>query len=124
MGYARVLALVLDPALDDEAFDDPPWLRDVLPDVPSDGAVTLPRGSESAQRGDEFGKSRGLDPIFDLDENRPAVVGRLDGYHRFGPNGSRATDRWLNPAAGASGTPGSAPQPPRRQQTPAPWERW
>ena len=32
MGHPRVLALVFDPALDDEALDDPPGLRDIFPD--------------------------------------------------------------------------------------------
>lgn len=53
--YPTVLALVLDPAFDDEAFDHAPFLGCILPDVPADRSVALSYRMERAQCSDEFG---------------------------------------------------------------------
>lgn len=69
VGDAGVLALMLHPAFDDEAFQHPSGLGDILPHVPADRPVALAHGAEAAQGRDELRLLRGRDPVFDLDEH-------------------------------------------------------
>src|SRR5512138_3782934 len=85
MGHSRMLALMLDPALDDEAFDDSARLGNILPYIPTHGAIAIAFGAEAAQGRYELSKSCRLDPIFDVDENRTAVFRRLNRDDRLCP---------------------------------------
>jgi hypothetical protein len=83
--HPGMLALMFDPAFDDETFEDSARFGYILPDVPADGAVTLPDRAETTQGGYEFCLARRFDPIIDLDQNRAAVSGGLQCHDRFGP---------------------------------------
>src|SRR4029077_7029832 len=82
---ALVLAQVLEPGLDDEAFDVTPVLSRILVDSPHDGAVAA---ANRLQVADGFHKGirlKGIDAVFDLDADRSFVGGRDEVEVRLGP---------------------------------------
>lgn len=69
-----VLAPVLQPRADKEIFEIAPGVGRVLEQASRMGAVAAPLALERVHRGDEGGRTGGLDPVFHGDQHRPAIV--------------------------------------------------
>ena len=82
---ALVLAQVLEPGLDDEAFDVTPVLSRILVDSPHDGAVSAANRPQVADGFHKGIRLKRIDAVFDLDADRPFVWGRDDIEVRLGP---------------------------------------
>ena len=82
---ALVLAEVLEPGLDDEAFDVTPVLSRILIYSPHDGAVAAANRLQVADGFHEGIRLKGIDAVFDLDADRSLVRGRDDVEVRLGP---------------------------------------
>ena len=82
---ALVLAQVLEPGLDDEAFDVTPASSWILVDGPRDGAVAAANRLQVADGFHEGIRLKGIDAVFDLDADRSFVGGRDDVEVRLGP---------------------------------------
>jgi len=82
---ALVLAQVLEPGLDDEAFDVTPLLSWILVDSPRDGSVAAANRLQVAESFHKGIRLKGIDAVFDLDADRSFVGGRDDVEVRLGP---------------------------------------
>src|SRR4029077_16451269 len=86
---ALVLAQVLEPGLDDEAFDVTPLLPWILVDSPRDASVAAANRLQVAESFHKGIRLKGIDAVFDLDADRPLVWGRAGVEVRLGPVGRR-----------------------------------
>src|SRR4029079_12139788 len=77
-GGALVLAQMLEPGLDDEAFDVTPVLSRILVDGPHDGAVAAANRLQVADGFHKVIRPKGIDAVFDLDADRPLVGALAD----------------------------------------------
>ena len=82
---ALVLAQVLEPGLDDEAFDVTPVSSWILVDSPRDGAVAAANRLQVAESFHKGIRLKGIDAVFDLDADRSLVLRRGDVEVRLGP---------------------------------------
>src|SRR4029077_13728523 len=82
---ALVLAQVLEPGLDDEAFDVTPLLSWILVDSPRDGAVAAANRLQVADGFHEGISPKRIDAVFDLDADGSLVRGRDDVEVRLRP---------------------------------------
>ena len=93
VGDAFAQMLELEPRFDQVCFLEPPELAHILEDAPGEGAVALAFFAEFVHRAQESRAVLRIDPIFDFDQNRAAIVRDVLGCLRAAPmQGRRQVD--------------------------------
>ena len=75
--YALVLPEVLEPGRDHESLQETSFLGSILEDVPCIGAVPPSLLAQISDRRQESITFLGIDPVFNRDQNRPAIGLRI-----------------------------------------------